>query len=64
MDFEDYVNQQNTIFVWRITFKKDFYAGHLVDNKISVYGADVELENNLEFNRFKYSTYRVMWLPH
>lgn len=62
--FVDYVSQQNTNFLWRVTFKKDFDAGHLVGKKISVYGADVELEDLLEFNRFKYSTYRVMWLPH
>ena len=60
----DYVSQQYNNWIWRITFKKEFDVSFLVGKKVNIGGVDVELEDFLEFNSFRYSTYKVMWLPH
>lgn len=60
----EYISQQYNNYTWRITFKKDFSIAKLIGEKVRFSGVDVELEDFSEFSNFRFSSYKVMWLPH
>lgn len=60
----DYISQQFNNYTWRVTFKKGYDVEKLVGEIIVVSGAEVELEDFSDVAKFRFSSYKVMWLPH
>ena len=60
----EYISQQFNNFTWRITFKKDYDCAPLFGQKLRIGGYEIEMEDFNEVSKYKFSTYKVMWLPH
>ena len=60
----EYISQQFNNMTWRITFKKDSDCSNLVGQKLKIGGFEFQVEDFNVVSKFRFSTYKVMWLPH